>query len=47
IVQGMQPIIGYNYGAKLRGRITQTVKLGLIVSTIIASIIWVVLMGIP
>ncbi|WP_083939763.1 MATE family efflux transporter [Desulfoscipio gibsoniae] len=29
IVQGMQPIIGYNYGAKLQGRVTQTFKLGL------------------
>jgi len=47
IVQGMQPIIGYNYGAKLQGRVTQTVKLGLVVSTVIASIVWVVTMGIP
>lgn len=47
IVQGMQPIIGYNYGAKLQGRVTQTFKLGLIVSTIIASIVWVVPMVIP
>lgn len=47
IVQGMQPIIGFNYGAKLQGRVTQTVKLGLIISTIIASIVWVVTMGIP
>ena len=47
IVQGMQPIIGYNYGAKLQGRVTQTVKLGLIGSTIIASIVWVVPVGIP
>lgn len=47
IVQGMQPIVGYNYGAKLQGRVTQTVKLGLIISAIIASTVWVMLIGIP
>ena len=27
VVQGIQPIIGYNHGAKLQGRVTQTIKL--------------------
>lgn len=47
VVQGMQPIIGYNYGAKLQGRVTQTIKLGLVVTTVMASIVWMVAMGIP
>lgn len=47
IVQGMQPIIGYNYGAKLLDRLTDTFKIGITVSTIIATTIWIIVMLIP
>ncbi len=37
ISQGVQPIIGYNYGAKKYGRVKQTLKLGIITATVIAT----------
>lgn len=36
--QGMQPIIGYNYGAKRYDRVKETLKLCIIVATIITSL---------
>ena len=38
IVQGMQPIVGYNYGAKQPDRVKQAVKLSIIAATLIATI---------
>ncbi|KUO76067.1 MAG: MATE family efflux transporter [Clostridia bacterium BRH_c25] len=38
VVQGMQPIAGFNYGAKKFGRVKEVVKLSIIVTTIYASI---------
>lgn len=37
IVQGMQPIVGYNYGARKLDRVTHAVKLSIIVATIYAT----------
>ncbi|HBL37415.1 MAG TPA: MATE family efflux transporter, partial [Firmicutes bacterium] len=36
IVQGMQPIVGYNYGAKNLGRVKRTVRLSIISSMLFA-----------
>jgi len=36
--QGVQPIIGYNYGAKNYGRVTQSLKIAVYVATIFATI---------
>jgi len=47
IVQGMQPIIGYNFGAKLVDRLNQTVKIGIVVATMIATTTWIIVMLIP
>ncbi|MDZ5711117.1 MATE family efflux transporter [Jeotgalibacillus haloalkalitolerans] len=47
IVQGMQPIIGFNYGAKLHHRVSETLKLGIGVSTVMAIFVWVVTMLFP
>lgn len=38
LTQGMQPIIGYNYGAKSYGRVLATLKRGLLVGFIITTI---------
>ncbi|AGB41631.1 putative efflux protein, MATE family [Halobacteroides halobius DSM 5150] len=42
VVQGMQPIVGYNYGAKKIARVKTGVKLSIIVSTILATLGWIV-----
>ena len=47
LVQGMRPIIGYNYGAKDRGRIFEALKISLIVSFIIMLIGFLLFMFIP
>ncbi len=47
IVQGMQPIVGYNYGAKEYPRVHETLKLAIIGTTGIATLAWVILMTIP
>ena len=36
--QGIQPIIGYNYGAKNYSRVTKTLKIGIYIGTIFATI---------
>ena len=36
--QGIQPIIGYNYGAKNYGRVTETLKIGIYAGTIFATL---------
>lgn len=38
IVQGMQPIIGYNYGAKRLDRVKEALKLSIIATTILATV---------
>ena len=35
ITQGMQPIVGYNYGAQQYGRVTQALRYAIILSTIV------------
>lgn len=47
VLQGMQPIIGYNYGAQNYERLKETVKLGMKVVTIISAGIFVVMMAFP
>ena len=36
LMQGMQPIVGYNYGAKLYNRVFQVLKLSLLFATLIS-----------
>ncbi|MBN8237085.1 MATE family efflux transporter [Halobacillus kuroshimensis] len=47
VLQGMQPIIGYNYGAQNYERLKETVKLGMKVVTIISGGIFVLMMAFP
>lgn len=47
ILQGMQPIIGYNYGAKQMVRFRETIKLGLKVVTIFSAGVFAVMMLMP
>lgn len=37
IAQGMQPIVGYNYGAGLQKRVLETLKIVILVATVIAG----------
>lgn len=37
VVQGMQPIVGFNYGAKKLDRVAEAVKLSIITTTILAT----------
>lgn len=43
ITQGMQPIIGYNYGAGEKGRVNKTMKYGLIAGVVFASFVFALL----
>lgn len=43
--QGLQPIIGYNFGAKKYDRVKQAVKYGVIAATIIVTIGFIVIEG--
>ncbi|MFN7250408.1 MAG: MATE family efflux transporter [Anaerobacillus sp.] len=47
IMQGMQPIVGYNFGANQFSRLKETVWLGLKVSTILSTAIFAVMMILP
>ncbi|MGD7044635.1 MATE family efflux transporter [Jeotgalibacillus proteolyticus] len=47
IVQGMQPIIGYNYGAQLYHRVSDTLKIGILAASGIATFVWVITMIFP
>ncbi|MFC7322061.1 MATE family efflux transporter [Halobacillus campisalis] len=47
VLQGMQPIIGYNYGASLHDRLRETVVLGMKVVTIVSGVIFTVMMIFP
>lgn len=38
IVQGMRPIIGYNYGAKEKGRMYKTIRLSLLITAAIMAV---------
>lgn len=42
--QGTQPIIGYNYGAKLHHRVIKTLKIGAITATIMTSLGFIIFM---
>lgn len=43
--QGLQPIIGYNYGAKKLNRVRKTVKTGIIIATIVEVCGFVIIQG--
>jgi putative MATE family efflux protein len=45
--QGMQPIIGYNYGAKLRDRVYKTLKIGLTVAIGFSSFVFIIMQVFP
>ncbi len=40
IIQGMQPIVGFNYGAKKIDRVREALKLSLLAATAIATLGW-------
>ncbi len=43
--QGLQPIIGYNFGARKHDRVKQAVKYGIITATIIVTVGFIVVQG--
>ncbi|MBI9107888.1 MAG: MATE family efflux transporter [Spirochaetales bacterium] len=47
IQQGLQPIIGYNYGAKRHKRVYQTLKSGIGVAVVFSVVVFVVLQTFP
>ncbi|MBN2311340.1 MAG: MATE family efflux transporter, partial [Candidatus Hydrogenedentes bacterium] len=47
IVQGLQPIIGFNYGAQNMPRVKKAVRFGVGYATILALVWFVLLMGFP
>ncbi|MBM7614153.1 MATE family efflux transporter [Alkaliphilus hydrothermalis] len=47
VVQGMQPIAGFNYGAKKIERVKHVLKLSIIASTVIAILGWIIGETIP
>jgi putative MATE family efflux protein len=47
ISQGAQPIIGYNYGARLYKRVKKTLKAAIVVATIHAVTVFVLMQSIP
>jgi putative MATE family efflux protein len=42
VIQGMQPIVGFNYGAKKLDRVKEAIKLSLITTTTIATFGWLI-----
>ena len=42
IQQGMQPIVGYNYGAKLYPRVVRTFKLSVFCATCVMGVLWLI-----
>lgn len=42
VTQGMQPIVGFNYGAGRRDRVVQTLKIGIWLGVIITSTGWII-----
>lgn len=47
IVQGMLPLVGFNYGAEKRARVKETIALGMKVATAIASLGFLLVMVFP
>ena len=47
VVQGMQPIVGYNYGAKKIDRVKKTVKVTILIATGISVFGWIIGQTIP
>lgn len=47
ITQGMQPIIGYNHGAKEQGRVNKTLLYGLTIGVIFSSTVFAILQLFP
>ncbi|SFM68512.1 MATE family efflux transporter [Methanolobus profundi] len=47
IVQGLQPIVGFNYGARKFSRVMESVKLSMFVTTTMAIIGFIVLIAFP
>lgn len=47
VVQGLLPIVGYNFGANLNHRVSESIRLGIKASTIIATFAFVMIMAFP
>lgn len=44
---GMQPILGFNYGAKNYGRVKETLRIGVVVSGILATVVNILFITVP
>ena len=44
ITQGFLPIAGYNYGAKLNGRVIKSINTAIMFSSILAFLVFILLM---
>lgn len=47
VMQGMMPLVGFNYGASQAGRVSESIMLALKVSTIIALFAFILTMSLP
>ncbi|WP_031517851.1 MATE family efflux transporter [Desulfofalx alkaliphila] len=47
IVQGLLPIVGYNYGAKQHHRVSESISLAIKASTVIVAVCFVIIMAFP
>ncbi|MDD4142454.1 MAG: MATE family efflux transporter, partial [Bacteroidales bacterium] len=47
ITQGMQPILGYNYGARKYDRLRSVLRLGIIISSAVMTVGFAVCVGMP
>jgi Na+-driven multidrug efflux pump len=45
--QGMQPIVGYNYGAKFYTRMLRTLKLTILCATCVMGVLWFIGLAFP
>lgn len=45
LIQGLQPIIGYNFGAKKHDRVKQAVRYGMIIATIVVTVGFIIVEG--
>ncbi len=47
VVQGYMPIVGFNFGAKLNGRVVETVRMALIYGTGLACVVFAIIVFFP
>lgn len=47
VVQGLLPIVGYNFGANLHHRVSESIQLGIKVATVMATSAFILIMAFP